>query len=221
MTNGIKTGTERRAGVKMIYAAYGSNLDVKQMVGRCADAQRIGLGRARGWQLEFNGVADIRQRQGASVPLGLWAISEDDLRALDSYEGYPRLYTRVNVATVIKSDDIPTKHARKILARFGRSKADGSIVVSAMVYIMTDRDGLASPCDSYRATIERGYADFGIADKMPLVEAVARADKADARREALAQQQQEEESQDDGWFGQSAFFGSEYIPAKYRVNGNS
>ena len=54
------------------------------------------LGRAtlEGWQLTFQGVADIRRRRGARTHGALWRISDRDLERLDTYEGYPSLYGR-------------------------------------------------------------------------------------------------------------------------------
>lgn len=81
------------------YIAYGSNLDVDQMLRRCPDAITIGSSTIDGYRLVFrgnsrSGVANIEPCEGASVPVGIWSISPSDEDALDWYEGFPRLYVK-------------------------------------------------------------------------------------------------------------------------------
>ena len=77
-----------------LYFAYGSNLDHEGMARRCPDSGRSGRATLEGWQLTFQGVADIRRRAGARTQGALWRISDRDLERLDTYEGYPSLYGR-------------------------------------------------------------------------------------------------------------------------------
>ena len=70
------------------YIAYGSNLDVDQMLHRCPDALTIGRSTIDGYKLVFrgnsrSGVANIEPCDGASVPVGIWSISPSDEDALD------------------------------------------------------------------------------------------------------------------------------------------
>ena len=58
------------------YIAYGSNLDVDQMLHRCPDALTIGRSTIDGYKLVFrgnsrSGVANIEPCDGASVPVGI------------------------------------------------------------------------------------------------------------------------------------------------------
>ena len=81
------------------YIAYGSNLDVDQMLHRCPDALTIGRSTIDDYKLVFrgnsrSGVANIEPCTGASVPVGIWSISPSDEEALDWYEGFPRLYVK-------------------------------------------------------------------------------------------------------------------------------
>ncbi len=84
----------------MIYFAYGSNLNKHQMSIRCPKAKALGAGYLTGWRLVFRGVADIEENHTdptVMLPVGFWEITDDCLQALDFYEGYPRLYRRVNI----------------------------------------------------------------------------------------------------------------------------
>ena len=84
------------------YIAYGSNLNLEQMARRCPTAKVIGAGEIRDHELLFRGypksaVATVEPKKGASVPVLIWEIGPEDERNLDIYEGYPRLYGKVNL----------------------------------------------------------------------------------------------------------------------------
>ena len=78
----------------MYYFAYGSNMNIKQMSHRCPGAVPIGPAVLMGYVLAERRYADIEKRNGALVNGLLWEISDNNLYALDCYEGYPHLYTR-------------------------------------------------------------------------------------------------------------------------------
>ena len=126
------------------YLAYGSNLNVEQMLRRCPDAVQIGSAVVTGYVLLFRGntwhfgVATIEPCNGESVPVGIWSISERDEQALDCYEGWPRLYEKRTFRVTV------------------RGKA-----ISAMAYIMTPVHKIAPPSVGYLGTIAQGYEDFG------------------------------------------------------------
>ncbi|PYG84796.1 gamma-glutamylcyclotransferase (GGCT)/AIG2-like uncharacterized protein YtfP [Ruminiclostridium sufflavum DSM 19573] len=131
-----------------IYGAYGSNMNLKQMSHRCPNAKVIGTGKLKNYRLTFrginNGVANIEKRQGSTVPIVLWEITAECEKALDIYEGYPKLYVKEEV-------EITTK--------------DGTI--KAMVYVMSKQyeQLLAEPSGHYINTIWQGYLD----NKLPLI----------------------------------------------------
>ncbi|MBQ7394626.1 MAG: gamma-glutamylcyclotransferase [Lentisphaeria bacterium] len=50
-----------------------------------------------GWKLVERTYADIEECPGECVNGALYEISENDLAALDIYEGYPEYYTRKEV----------------------------------------------------------------------------------------------------------------------------
>lgn len=84
----------------MHYFAYGSNMNPKQMSHRCPDAVPLGPAVLRDYVLVERKFADIDRKPGKQVNGMLWDISDNNLRALDRYEGYPELYIRYDVAVI-------------------------------------------------------------------------------------------------------------------------
>ena len=87
---------------KRLYVAYGSNLNIRQMKYRCPGAKLYGTGVIDDYELQFKGqphgaFATIAPKEGASVPVAVWDISEKNEQALDRYEGYPSHYFKQNV----------------------------------------------------------------------------------------------------------------------------
>ena len=62
----------------MKYIAYGSNLSVSQMAGRCPDAKVVGMAAIYGWKLVFRGCATIEPDKDRVVPVLIWEISQKD-----------------------------------------------------------------------------------------------------------------------------------------------
>ena len=122
------------------YLAYGSNLNKEQMAHRCPDAEAVGASVIFDYQLVFRrGYLTIEPKIGASVPVGIWKISEADERNLDRYEGYPRFY--------FKMDDFHVcMNGHDILC---------------MAYIMQAGYPIQEPSDAYMQTVRDGYRDFG------------------------------------------------------------
>ncbi len=132
----------------MYYFAYGTNLNQRQMLERCPDSQPkfvatlpnyklVFVGWSRQWR---GGVASIRPFRGEKVLGAVYEVSDRDLRRLDSYEGYPRSYNRLNV-TVFDEDGEPTK---------------------VITYIKSGQSDEAQPSKEYLAPIQQGYRDWGI-----------------------------------------------------------
>lgn len=121
----------------MIYFAYGSNLHKKQMKNRCPDAVPLTKAKLKGYQLEFNNVADIVKKYGGVTWGAIYKVSLEDIKSLDGYEGYPRIYTKINVEV---------------------EDEQGS-VYQAFAYVMNNK-GLSKPCESYYKIIEEGYRNW-------------------------------------------------------------
>ena len=84
----------------MLYFAFGSNLNQKQMKRRCRDSKYIGCYSLKNYKLVFRnyylggGVADIQKDKNSTVLGAIYKISKKDEKELDVYEDYPRTYIK-------------------------------------------------------------------------------------------------------------------------------
>jgi len=127
-----------------LYAAYGSNLNIEQMGGRCPSASVVGTGVLKDYRLLFKGsqtgaYLTIEKSKGSTVPVGLWRITEAHERDLDRYEGFPRFY-----------------HKETLTADCG-----GGRKLNCLVYVMNENRSIALPSLSYFFICRQGYDDFG------------------------------------------------------------
>ena len=118
----------------MIYMAYGSNLNKRQMSKRCPNATPLGKMYLPDYKLVFRGVADIEESKGDYVPVGLWSVTDYCIKALDRYEGVPRLYNRVHIESI------------------------------GFTYMMNSRDYYSAPMQHYLDSIDKAYEDLGFGD---------------------------------------------------------
>ncbi len=91
------------------YFAYGSNMSLANMGGRCgAGAKVVGPALLADYELTFDkrGYANIIPQAGQQVWGVAWQINQDCLKALDRYEGYPRMYGRQDVQIVLGQQEI-------------------------------------------------------------------------------------------------------------------
>lgn len=86
-----------------LYAAYGSNMCIKQMAYRLHDPIPVGTGIIEGWKLVFRGHADIVRDASSCVPTVVWEIPDDDIDMLDTYEEYPT-FREVKLVDVVLDD---------------------------------------------------------------------------------------------------------------------
>ena len=121
----------------MLYLAYGSNLNKKQMRKRCPDAKPMESIILSGYKLEFRKVATIKNTKKLEDKLGcgIWKITEKCEKSLDIYEGYPQFYSK----KFITLDD-----GRKV-----------------MTYIL-NKGELSPPTTKYFNTVRQGYKDFDL-----------------------------------------------------------
>ncbi len=84
----------------MLYFAFGSNLNQKQMKRRCRDSKYIGCYSLKNYKLVFRnyflggGVADVQKKKNSSVLGAIYKISKKDERELDIYEDFPKTYIK-------------------------------------------------------------------------------------------------------------------------------
>jgi gamma-glutamylcyclotransferase (GGCT)/AIG2-like uncharacterized protein YtfP len=136
--------------LRVLYFAYGANLDLRRFRRRCPGAVVFGRALLRNHQLAFTrydrhekgGVADIVAEAGAQVWGALYEVNESCLRALDDYEGAPRSYRR---ETVRVADDKSVEH-------------------EAIAYV-ANKTGEFAPSRDYLSQITRGARAHGLPEE--------------------------------------------------------
>ena len=124
----------------MLYFAFGSNLNQKQMKRRCKDSKYIGCYSLKNYKLVFRnyflggGVADIQKDKNSTVLGAIYKISKKDEKELDVYEDYPKTYI---------------KKYFKILGK------------KVMFYYMPKKTMHVPPSKRYVNLIIQGYKDCG------------------------------------------------------------
>ena len=144
---------------KRLYTAYGSNLNLSQMAMRCPTAKLVGIGTIQDYELQFKGrpqgaFATIAPKEGAMVPVAVWALEPKDEQALDWYEGYPSHYFKQDIRVQMSE-----------------------VEIQAMVYIMDLKQEFGLPSLQYYQTVREGYEDCGL-DATVLDQAIMESAKA-------------------------------------------
>lgn len=145
---------------KRYYIAYGSNLNVRQMLMRCPSARIIGTSEVEDYRLMFKGsmtgsYLTIEPEAGCKVPVAVWDVTAKDELALDRYEGFPSFYYKKELVLPIKGIKTGKVRRRKVF-----------------VYIMHEERPFGVPSGYYMRTCAEGYRYFGF-DFDTLVEAAA------------------------------------------------
>ncbi len=133
---------------KLFYFAYGSNMYHKQMNKRCPSSKFLKPvyldkykfvydGESKRW--DNKAVANVLYSDGCQVWGGLFEINEDNLAALDCFEGYPDSYDKKMVEV---------------------QDADGD-KYEAWVYHRTNKN-LGDPSDKYQRQVKDGAKDCGL-----------------------------------------------------------
>jgi gamma-glutamylcyclotransferase len=133
---------------QVIYFAYGSNLDGRQMRARCTGAEAEATAILPNHALAFGGfshrwggaVATIVPSRGAEVEGLLYRLPPTELLTLDRYEGCPVAYRRL---------------AKMVTDEHGRRRR-------AQVYVQLHGGlGLWAPPPKYTQVIRRAYRRLG------------------------------------------------------------
>lgn len=130
--------------MKKYYLAYGSNLNLDQMLLRCPDTIPVGTTNLKNYRLVYKGAEKhygyltIEQCEQSTVPVAIYEISIIDEYRLDIYEGFPTLYTKVEVEIELDNEK-----------------------VSALIYVMNPIFDYQIPREDYIQICEEGYSDWG------------------------------------------------------------
>lgn len=141
------------------YIAYGSNLNIDQMMMRCPTARVLGTSEIRDYELLYKGsktgsYLTIERKDGGRVPVAIWSVTEADELALDRYEGCPTFYYKTEMRLPVKS------------IRTGKVRS-----MDCFVYIMHEDRHLGLPTLTYFNTCIEGYRAFGF-DRNLLYQAI-------------------------------------------------
>ena len=98
--------------VRSLYFAYGSNLNIMQIMKRCPSVQFHSLATLKNYKLIFDRVASIEKSENSLVIGVIYSLTEKDIDSLDKYEGvssntYHKIHFNLNgfqVFTYIKTD---------------------------------------------------------------------------------------------------------------------
>lgn len=125
---------------KKYYAAYGTNMNLKEMELRCPTAKMVGVGKIIGSQLQFNVYANIvKGNKNNVVPVVVWEIDSKCEDSLDNYEGVPYLYHKDYINVIINDEEI-----------------------ISMVYVINDDVKPQLPTSKYFHRVKKGYIDHGL-----------------------------------------------------------
>lgn len=159
-----------------LYLAYGSNMNLQQFLRRCPGAEPVMAATLPGWRLVFRGVADIERTAGGKLPVALYRITKACERALDCYEGFPRLY---------RKEYLPVK----LPAFPDGTRPDGVPEVVELMYYAMNSAVIAAPSAYYFNVIAAGYGDWGF-EVDGLIAAARDAQAVDAGHDWLADDDQ-------------------------------
>lgn len=126
-----------------LYIGYGSNLNIPQMMGRCETAEKVRAVNLLNYKLVFTDVATVEPCPGVKVPCGLWRVQPMDIDALDIYEGYPGLYTKVYATINLEGAD-----------------------ELAFLYVLDIDYELSTPGSNYLRTCLDGYRQWGLNEEV-------------------------------------------------------
>lgn len=127
----------------LYYLAYGSNLNKSLMQKRCKTAQIKGSYVLNGYKLVFKYYLTIEKDPQSKVYLGVWKIEQSDLKALDDYEDYPRLYRK----------------------EYLNIELDGT-KEQGLIYIMNDIRQYEKPSKTYFNKCLKGFKDFNFNEEI-------------------------------------------------------
>lgn len=111
------TSQTNRAGYSPrvpLYAAYGTNLDPQRMADKCPHSPLQGTGWLEGWRLTFSGedlgwdgpMATIVPDTFDHVFVAVYDVAEEDIEALDKWEGPVGAWRKMKVRVQLLSDEV-------------------------------------------------------------------------------------------------------------------
>ena len=140
-----------------IYAAYGSNCDPQQMHERCPHSPAVTSGWLEGYRLTFGGedlgwegaIATVVESPGDRVFVMLYDITDDDVAALDTWEGADTgLYRKIRVRTA-------TLDGERLAWLYVLDAYEGGLPSARYLGVLADAAETAGAPDDYVAELRR------------------------------------------------------------------
>jgi gamma-glutamylcyclotransferase (GGCT)/AIG2-like uncharacterized protein YtfP len=145
----------------VIYAAYGSNLDPRQMLSRCPHSPTRGTGWLSGWRLTFGGdgwdgaLPTLAEEPGSQVFVGLYDVPDVDEAALDGWESVGSgLYQKVTVRVLTLEGETPAW--TYVLNDF-----EGGLPSARTIGILADAAAAAGAPDDYVSALRGRQCSSG------------------------------------------------------------
>ena len=142
----------------MLYFAYGMNTNRVGMRTRCPEAISLGHARLPGYRLRFAGPADVVKDKNYVVHGVLWQLTDNCLKSLDLFEGYPNFYNRKTVEVIWQDETF-----------------------TALTYYMTPGHKNNAPSDYYFDEVYLGYIEH----KVPTQQLARAKSESQSRRRYL------------------------------------
>jgi gamma-glutamylcyclotransferase (GGCT)/AIG2-like uncharacterized protein YtfP len=136
--------------VMAIYAAYGSNMDPRQMAERAPHSPMAGTGWLDGWRLTFGGadlgwegaLATVVEDQGSHVFVVLYDLTDLDEHSLDAWEGSLGVYDKIRVR-------VQTLDGNRLAWLYVLNAFEGGLPSARYLGIMADAAEAAGAPDDY------------------------------------------------------------------------
>jgi len=138
------------------YAAYGSNMDPRQMAERAPHSPMTGVGWLAGWRLTFGGedlgwegaLATLVEDAGSSVFVVVYDLTPQDERRLDRWEAALGLYRKVRIR-------VATLDGEALSWLYVLDAYEGGLPSARYLGIIADAAAAAGAPDDYVADLRR------------------------------------------------------------------
>ncbi|HYP45110.1 MAG TPA: gamma-glutamylcyclotransferase family protein [Propionibacteriaceae bacterium] len=133
----------------MLYAAYGSNLDPRQMALRCPHSPLQGIGWITGWRLTFGGegwdgaLPTLVEESSSHVFVALYDVTDGDEAALDEWESASSgLYRKIRLT-------ISTLEGEQVAYVYVLNDFEGGLPSARTIGLLSDAAEIAGAPDDY------------------------------------------------------------------------
>jgi len=143
---------------KMYYAAYGLLMNENYVL-HCRDTAYVGTGEIMGYKLIARGYLTIVPQARKKVPVVLYEINEKALESLDSFENYPKLYTRDIVKVKTANGTVKAIAYKMKSERYEKGFYNVEQVVTQYVYHGLDTNYLVETLSESNKGLIDGFVD--------------------------------------------------------------